>query len=155
MATTLIPPFSLQLVTLPHGSAIVKFLFQYQSSVFCSRVFVYIDSKMFPCPNFAKCLKTFETKAKQSNHYKNCLIDRICHRSVSKPVFKSESGFRYHAKMHKVLVFRIFSSFFYIYDNLFVFLLQDPTYPTVVWYGVGDTVPLVAHLHPSSIIQMS
>ncbi|XP_046635979.1 uncharacterized protein LOC124314684 [Daphnia pulicaria] len=72
---------------------------------------------MFPCPNFAKCLKTFETKAKQSNHYKNCLIDRICHRCVSKPVFKSESGFRYHAKMHK-----------------------DPTYPTVVRYGVGDTV---------------
>ncbi|EFX76465.1 hypothetical protein DAPPUDRAFT_249060 [Daphnia pulex] len=35
------------------------------------------------------------------NHYKNCMIERVCPICRTRPRFKSESGFRKHALMHK------------------------------------------------------
>ncbi|XP_046641435.1 uncharacterized protein LOC124326575 [Daphnia pulicaria] len=56
---------------------------------------------MHPCENFKFCGRTFEKRLKMHNHYKNCMIERVCPICRTRPRFKSESGFRNHALMHK------------------------------------------------------
>ncbi len=62
---------------------------------FFLNLFFATHSKMLKCPNWEKCQKTFNNKVKQGNHYKNCLVDRICLKCTTNPVFKSESGFMF------------------------------------------------------------
>lgn len=67
---------------------------------------VYPTDQIHSCENFKFCGRTFEKRLQMHNHYKNCMIERVCPICRTRPSFKSESGFCKHAQMHKVSVVR-------------------------------------------------
>jgi hypothetical protein len=72
--------------------------FFYRSQIYHLAVLV----KNVPLQNYEKCGKAFQKNYQFNYHYKNCLIDRVCPICLTRPVFKPESGFKSHAKIHKV-----------------------------------------------------